>query len=291
VKRKKRNKYPFILLLVVHTSLLVFTIIKRKDRKTLLTLMAANMGFAYLFEYFVLNLFHAYKYKPRILKKNYFDNILGAILSQAVYIPFTAAFVSAFRIGWIGKALFVLYFHLVERLFLKWKIYKTRWWNPIYTSFLLPIYFKLSDKWYEYLRKGSPIVLLSSLFLAIMGTGVNIIYLAAVTGNFRFGKGILNKWKKHFVFAPLYSICFSLITAWSIRKDGWAAKFRILTFFLCTDLILYKKGYVKKNFQIPFLNVILHVVMIGLSEFYKRFIYRGVTKECELLEGKKESVI
>lgn len=285
MKRKKWNKYPFMFLLLVHASLLVFTLIKKRDRKTLLTLIASNMGFAYLFEYFVLNLFHAYKYKPRIIKKDYFDNIFGAILSQAVYIPFTAVFLTAFRIGWKGKVLFVLYFHLIERWFLKLKIYKTRWWSPIYTSVLLPIYFKLSDKWYEYLLRKTPIVLFISLFLAVMGTGVNIIYLAAVTGNFRFGKGILNKWKKHFVFAPLYSIFLSLYTAWSIRKDGWAPKIRILILCLCTDFLLFKKGYVKKNFQIPFLNVIIHSFMVGMSEVYKRIIYSDVKKD-----NKKESV-
>ena len=65
----------------------------------------SNIGLAYLLEFFVLNIFKGYRYKPRVMKKKYFDNILGAILSQAIFVPFTAVFLTTLKIGWIGKIL------------------------------------------------------------------------------------------------------------------------------------------------------------------------------------------
>ncbi|PAE19918.1 hypothetical protein CHH80_14385 [Bacillus sp. 7504-2] len=279
MKRKSRNKYPFIFLFVIHSSLLLYSFIKKKDRKTISVLLMANMGMAYIFEYFVLHLFRAYCYKPKILKNHYFDNFLGAILSQAIYIPFTGVFLTAFKLNWKIKSAFIFYFHLVERLFLKLKIYKTRWWNPFHTSSMLPIFFFLSDKWYEQLQRRNPLILFISLFFAIMGTGTNIIYLAALTGNFRFGKGRVHRLEEHFIYAPLYSFVLSIFSAWTIRKGGWMGKWRILMFSLTVDSILFRSGVVKKNFSIPYLNVIIHVFMVLMSTVYERLIYNGVEKE------------
>ncbi|MGG0717867.1 hypothetical protein ABE096_09815 [Robertmurraya massiliosenegalensis] len=289
MKRKKRNKYPFILLLVIHSALLIYTFIKKKDRRTIGVLLMANMGMAYIFEYFILHLFRAYRYKPKILKNEYFDNFLGAILSQAIYIPFTGVFLSAFKLKWKVKSLFIFYFHIIERLFLHLKIYKTRWWNPVTTSILLPIYFFLSDKWYEQLQKRNPIILFVSLFLAIMGTGFNIVYLAALTGNVRFGRGRIHKLEEHFNYAPLYSMVLSLFAAWIIRKGRWIGRGGILLFCLFVDWILFRLKIVKKNFAFPCLNVILHLFMIEMSAFYQRLIYNGLKKENPTAETKIKS--
>src|SRR4051812_37354862 len=78
MKNPKRNKMPFIILLAFHTSLLGYSFYQSKNKKQLFTLLMSNIGLAYLLEYFVLNLFKAYRYKPRMMKKKYFDNILGA---------------------------------------------------------------------------------------------------------------------------------------------------------------------------------------------------------------------
>lgn len=279
MSRKRNNKYPFIILLVIHTSLLLFTFLKKKDRKSLAVLLFSNMGFAYLFEFIVLNIFQAYNYKPRILKKRYQDNILGAILSQAVYIPFAALFITAFQLKWKGKVFFVTYFYIVERTFEKLRVYKTIWWRPLITTILLPVYFSLSDYWYKHLRNGTRFVLLSSLFLAIMGTGVNILFLGAVFRNFRFGRGLIHSWKEHFIIAPLYCISLSLFTTWSIQREGWLGKARALLFALGVDWILYRRGIVKINFKIPFLNVLTHVLMIFLSKYYSKLIFKGVRSE------------
>lgn len=287
MKRKKYNKYPFILLFVIHISLLLFTFIRKREKKQLFVLLLTNMGFAYLFEYVILNIFQSYKYKPKIIKSRYLDNIFGAILSQAVYIPFTSIFITGFNLGWKVKAFFVIYFNLIERLFIKLKVYQTNWWRPYFTTMLLPIYFTLSDKWYEHLKKGTPFVLLISHFFSIMVTGVNIIYFVALTGYFRFGRGLFHTWKEHFIIAPLYTITLSIFTTWSLQRTGWLGQARTLLFAICLDWLLYRSGTVKIKIRIPYLNVLIHILMIFLSNQYNKLIYRNMNEKKETVLIKK----
>jgi hypothetical protein len=145
LKRKiKNNSVPFVVLLIVHVLILAFTFYKKRD-KSYFILLLSNIGFAYLFEYFVLNLFQGYTYKPKILKNRKLDNILGGVFSQAIYIPIIATTITAFRLGWKWKVFFTVYFTLIERLFIYWKIFKKRWWKTFYTFFFLLLFFMGSD--------------------------------------------------------------------------------------------------------------------------------------------------
>lgn len=283
MKRKRSNKYPFIFLLIIHVALLLIAFLRKREKsKTLLVLLTSNMSFAYLFEYFVLNLFHGYKYKPRILKVNFLDNVLGAILSQAFYIPLTAIFITAFDLKWKAKSLFILYFQMIELLFIKLKVYKVYWWKPIYTMLLLPIFFLISDKWYHYLQKGNRLILITTLYLSIMGTDVNINYLAAVFGNFRLGKGLRFTWKEHFVYSPLYAMILAFITTWSIRKGGWYGSVRAFVLSLIFDWVLYRRGFLKVRY--PLLRIVLRGFMLILGLQFKKLIYEGLKEENQASE-------
>lgn len=273
MKKSRGNSLPFIILFIVHTSMIIFTFTKKKkDRKSLLLLLFSNIGFAYLFEYIVLNLFKGYRYKPNLLKNRHLDNIFGAILSQAVFVPFTSLFITAFNLGLKYKIGFTLYFALIEKIFLKLKIYKNYWWKTLYTSLVIPCYFMISDFWYKHLKKGTPYILFVSLFNCIMVTGVNILYVLAVVRKFKFGLGLFHSWKEHFKIAPLYSILLSLVATCLIWVQGWLAKISIFLFAILLDLIIKKKGIVKSNFDKKGINILVHFIMIFLSNKYKHLI-------------------
>ncbi|WP_335715768.1 hypothetical protein, partial [Neobacillus drentensis] len=128
-----RNRMPFFILFLIHTFLLIVAVHKNRNRKKIFVLLLANMGFSYLFEYFVFNLLKAYSYKPKILQKKLFDNILGGFLSQAIYVPFTAVFLTGIKSGWGTKVAAGLYFYLVEKIFLWLGVFKLSGWRTIYT--------------------------------------------------------------------------------------------------------------------------------------------------------------
>jgi hypothetical protein len=236
MKNPKQNKIPFIILFLIHSTLLGVSFYKSKSKKHLFTHLMSNIGFAYLLEFFVLNLFKAYKYKPRVMKNNFFDNIFGAILSQAIFVPFTAVFLTVFKLGGVWKLLGGIYFTLVELLFLKLKVYKHYWWKTVYTLILIPIYFNISDCWNLFLSKKNPVIRFISLFLMIMVTEANLLFFFAASRKIRFGFGKYHSWTEHFIIVPLYAISLALFSTMSFLKaNNWSAKIRVLVMSIGLD--------------------------------------------------------
>lgn len=113
--RLNRRSNPFLLLALIQ---LVFVFILKKHKtKYTWALCLTNIGMASIFEYIVLNLFQAYRYKPNILKKCYFDHIFGAILSQELYIPVSSTFMSILNKKWNWKVGFTIFYYCIEKIF------------------------------------------------------------------------------------------------------------------------------------------------------------------------------
>jgi hypothetical protein len=271
---KRNNKIPFIALFLIHSGLLGYSFYKSKNKKQLFTLLMSNIGFAYLLEFFVLNLFKAYKYKPKIMKKNYFDNILGAILSQAIFVPFTAVFSTSLKLGWIGKFLLGgIYFSLVELFFLKLKVYKHYWWRTKYTLILIPLYFKISDWWSIFLSRKNPIIRFISLFLMIMVTEANLLFVFASARKIRFGLGKHHSWTEHFIIVPIYAISISIFSTLSLLKqNNWGSKIRILVISMVIDQIFKKRKIVKEKFKVADYYTV-RILVILLYGKYRDWVY------------------
>ncbi|SDN74400.1 hypothetical protein SAMN05443253_11829 [Bacillus sp. OK048] len=273
MKNPKHNKIPFIILLVIHVCLLGYSFYKTKNKKQLFILLMSNVALAYLLEFFVLNLYKAYKYKPRVLKKKYFDNTLGAILSQTIFVPFTAVFLTSRKIGWIGKILGGVYFSLVEIVFLRLKVYKHHWWKTVYTLVLIPFYFKISDWWNCLLTKQISLIRFISLFFMIMVTEANLIFVFATLRKIRFGVGRVHSLNEHFIVVPLYAILYSLFSSLSfLKENNWISKRRLLIFSVIFEHFFNKVKLVKEKFYfVDYLTVrVLTTLLYGL---YRDWVY------------------
>jgi hypothetical protein len=290
---KRNNKIPFIVLFLIHSGLLGYTFYKSKNKKQLFTLLMSNIGFAYLLEFFVLNLFKAYKYKPRVMKKNYFDNILGAILSQAIFVPFTAVFSTTQKLGWIGKILLGgVYFSLVEIFFLKLKVYKHYWWRTSFTLILIPLYFRISDWWNILLSKKNPFIRFISLFLMIMVTEANLLFVFASARKIRFGFGRYHSWTEHFIIVPLYAIALSIFSTLSLLKqNNWLSKIRVLVMTIGLDQIFKKRKIVKEKFQVVDYYTVRILVILLYGKFRDWVYGAGKTVKQEDLEDEMKAKI
>lgn len=69
-----QNSIPFFILMNIHLGMIVYLMISKKGKIPWFVLLS-NIGFAYVFEYIVLNILQAYKYKPAIFRKSAIDNI------------------------------------------------------------------------------------------------------------------------------------------------------------------------------------------------------------------------
>ncbi|MGV2939384.1 hypothetical protein AB5I83_07335 [Mesobacillus sp. LC4] len=261
----KKNSIPFLLLAVAHVLLFVI-FAKRSRQKNIWILLLSNIGMAYLFEYPVLNLFKGYTYKPFILKKRVHDQILGAIFSQALYVPITATLLSVYRKNRYWKLGTTLIYYGIEHFFIHLKIYKAYWWKPSYTLFFMNIYFYISDRFYKELNAKKEWALVIAQYLATEVIGVTLLYISAVNRKVRFGRGIHHSWREHFIIAPLYSLIRSMLLVLSSSKPGLQPRLYMFLGSFFTDLLLERIGLVKFRLNKVW-SIAYHAVMIIISRF------------------------
>ncbi|WP_079506102.1 hypothetical protein [Mesobacillus jeotgali] len=274
-RRVKKNSIPFLLLAVIHT-LLFFIFAKRSQQKNIWILLLSNIGMAFLFEYPVLNLFKGYSYKPYILKKRAHDQILGAIFSQALYVPITATLLTIYRKNSYWKLGCTLIYYVIERYFHHLKIYKAHWWRPSYTVFFMNIYFFISDWFYKGLNARKEWVLVIAQYLSTQVIEVTLLYISAVGRQVRFGRGKYHSWREHFIIAPLYSLIRAIFLLMNSSKSGILYRLIMFISSIGMDLILEQTGLLKLRLN-KFWNITFHAVMV----FTARFLFLKIRKKQE----------
>lgn len=278
-RKFKGMNLPFLILCVIHSCLLGITIYKSKNKKNVFILLMSNIGFAYLFEYFVFNIFKAYKYKPNIIRNNFFDSVFGAVLSQAIFVPFTSVFLTASNAGWIKKIIAGVYFSVIELIFLRLGVYKHTGWKTVYTLLLIPLYFKWSDIWNLLIVKKNEIVRFISFFLMIMVTETNLFLLLALFRKIRFGMGRYHSWNEHFIISPLYSISMSLFTAFSLKKNNTiSSRLLAILFTVVLNKFFVKVRILKNNLRFWEL-IVKRLIMVSIYGQYRKWIYEDVEKK------------
>lgn len=269
--KRRLNKIPFIVLFIIQFIILAFTFYKKRD-KSYLVLLFSNIGFAYIFENLVLNLFNGYKYYPNILKNKQQDNIVGAIFSQAVYVPIMATAISAFRLGWKWKLLFSAYFVLIEYLFLHWKIFRKRWWKTYYTFFFLLIFFNGSDIWHRLLKMKHPIVKGITSYLSIYTYIITTLFIPAIFNKLKMGFGPFRSWRVHFMIVPIYSYILSGITLTTYHSKLKYSNVLGFSTVLIIDFLLYTFK-VFRNIRTIYFLIPIHISYFSLSKKLFNMIY------------------
>lgn len=269
--KKSINKYPYIILGIIHFILLMITFYKSNDRKRHVVLLLNYAGFAYIFEYFVVALFEGYVYKPHFLKHKQLDNIFGAVWSQFFYVPVAALFITVFRFGWKMKLLYSTLFLLIERWFIHLGVFKNKWWKTSYTFSLIFLSFFINDIWNEQLKNRKPFYLFVSFFNSIQVTWMNILYIFALFNKIRYGLPPFLSWKEHFKIAPLHVFLVSFLAAWWMRNDGVPAKLKTLLLMFVSYLILIKNKMLNVK-KISYLHII-YFLYVQTASFFHKLVY------------------
>lgn len=268
-----KNSTPFLLLGVTHLCMFLI-LLKRKKQRDVWILLLSNIGFAYLFEYLTLNLFHGYQYKPKLMKKYVFDSILGAIFSQAFYVPIAATFITLLNKDWKWKVNFSIFYYLIEIFFLRLHIYKVSWWKPLYTPVLLYVYFYISDGFYKAVSTQKRWALAIAHYFAIDVVWVTYMFVSASKRLFRFGRGYFHTWTEHFEIVPLYVLILSFIATLTSSKAGILSRLPLLLFHIILDITLVKMGVLKLNFKPSLLIGFRYLLMPFFSRFYYKKIHQ-----------------
>lgn len=268
-----KNSVPFLLLAVIHVGMFLI-LLKQKKQKATWILLLSNICFAYLFEYPTHNLFNGYRYKPSIMKNRFFDSILGAIFSQAIYVPVTATFLTLFKKNWRWKIGFSIFYYCIENLFLRLNIYKVYWWKPIYTLVLLNIYFYISDGFYRALSTQKRWALALAHYFSNEVIWINLMFISAGKRKIRFGRGRFHTWTEHFKIVPLYSLILSFIATITSSKSGLFYRLLLLISHILIDITLIRMGILKVNLKPFSITIFRYLPMPFISRFLYKTIYQ-----------------
>lgn len=266
----KKNRYPYIILFLIHTALLLYAFARVNNRKPLVVLLLSNMGIAYLFEYIIFSFLRLYRYKPKFFKNNFLDGISGAILSQAIYVPFTALFITALKLNWIVKIAFAFYFSMVELLFIRMGIFKKQGWKTRYTFLLIVAYFYFSDLWLSLLKKGNTLTQKITLYNMVHFTGINSIVALEMLRKLRFGLGRYHSIIEQHNVETTYAAVMSAIKTWAGIKKNFALKIILLLVKMMVDQTLKNKGIIKIKSILPI--TVIDIMLLGLGPVYKKWI-------------------
>ncbi|KAA0549930.1 hypothetical protein FZW96_00850 [Bacillus sp. BGMRC 2118] len=269
----KKNSIPFLVLAIIHGIILIITL--RKKGKSTYTLLTIGIGAAYVFEYFVLNVFKMYKYYPKVFKNKWIDSVFGAVLSQAVFVPIAATVLTLFNQGWRARILVSLVYGAIERIFIKLNIFSNDKWSTWYTVGAMPVYFYVINKWWRGLQHGNKIIHWFSLMLCIWISYTNVFFVAlAGFRKYRFRVRLVrDRYWDHFIVLPLYTLLAGIVGTVNTIHLPKAFKWCGVLFMHLIDQTLYHCKIIKPTSRISlYLLIPIHSVILLFGEYYRKLM-------------------
>ncbi|AGX05058.1 hypothetical protein B14911_23172 [Bacillus sp. NRRL B-14911] len=216
---------------LVFFSIILIIISFRKEIRVSLPLYFFVMGLSFILEYIVFILGKAYTYRPTVFEEKWFDEVFGASISQALFIPAVLTAVSIYRIGYLWRLAVIAGIFLVESFFLKEGVYEQHWWRSWYTSAILFAAMFVTDIWRDSLRKPSPFVRFVTIYMAITtiiqaAVFYTVIFFRIHTYNAGFFE---SHDRDQLAFSTLiwliYSLILAVIVIYEFRKTVFAGLF------------------------------------------------------------------
>lgn len=271
----KRQSRPFMILGVLHLILLIFTFFHKKQKT--LVLLCSSIGIAYVFEYFVLNVFKMYTYYPKVFKNKWVDSVFGALLSQAVFVPIMGTFLAFFKFSGKWRIFASLLFGVVEKVFIKWGIFKNLSWRTKYTIAAMPYYFNIVNHWNKGLQNPNAKVMPAiSLFFYFWVNYTNIyFFLLAVSKQFLFRLGFSKDiYWEHFIILPIYTFIQSLIGTISTKYNNMNSTLTGLFTLHIMDQMFFKFKIIKAKKWNPFTFFPVHAAMFLIGKYFNKLILK-----------------
>ncbi|WP_026672903.1 hypothetical protein [Alkalihalobacterium bogoriense] len=240
---KNRMFYLGLNFLSILTLIFIYKKVPKEKKRFLVPLYLAYTGLNYIFEFFVLVVTRAYEYKPNIFKNKYFDNVFGSSASQLFIVPSTSLLYAILDLKARWAWFFTSFLVLVERWFMKEKVYKHYWWSTPYTFIGIRSFYAIAKFWK---RK----VVVDKTELVEMFTLFFSIFVCYATMNF-FHVAILktcmfnihlyeNHYRTHVFFSTIYSAFCAIFFVLSVVKKKWSITTTTILSFLSLETLFIR---------------------------------------------------
>ncbi|MGF6952194.1 hypothetical protein QF028_004699 [Neobacillus sp. B4I6] len=243
------NSYWYYALLVLSTILFCFILFKKRNTQTLFLLLTM-IGMGFIIETIIFNFLGCYKYNPNFIQHNtFYDNNLGAFVSNAFSLPIVATLIATFHLGWIWMVLFSGLFVGIEWLFLKLHIYSHNWWRLAYTGLGLPFYFATAKIYYKWILRPSKGFKHNWMLYLIIGSiscSAHILPIIFFSNRIYTPGWFENSGRDSIALAAIFYLCDSLFYC-LMSKLNWKMKWGK---YILAGLLMYAVNQVLIRFGI-----------------------------------------
>lgn len=270
----------YLLLALFGGLIFGYTLWRKRDSK-LIPLYTFMGGITYLFEYIVLVLFKSYIYYPHILKEPYFDNIMGAVFSDALVVPATAMFVVAFNLSFWQILIPVGLIIGIEVLFEYLGIYKHFWWEFYYTFGGLLVAFYIAKRWHRLLKKPSSLYVhfATLYFTNLFLQASTVFFLAGVFGKFFYSVGwFLDPLRSSVAFSTLCILLLSFIfVSLVVFSLNWLWVIGGIGLMSLMNIVLFKLNILQlsESWSLGYFVILYFLIYIVLRGFNRLFLNTG----------------
>lgn len=264
------NAAYYIWLSIISTIFFIITLWKKRDSK-LFALYFFAAGVTYLLEYITLVLLEGYVYYPRILKEQYLDNVLGAVVSDAFTIPMIATFIAGFEVNLKKIILISSVITIIEVIFVRVNIYQHMWWTYYYTFLGAVIFYYVSRKWYSILhgRINKAVRFLTLYFSSLFIQTSTVFLLASIFKLYFYNVNWFNNpFRSHIAFATLYIMLISLVfTAIVVLHLKWYWACPGILLATLTDFILLNMKILEMSDKWSLISSMIFRIIIFILVF------------------------
>jgi hypothetical protein len=232
------NSYWYYALLILSIALFCFILFKKRNTKTLFILLTM-IGMGFIIETIIFNFLGCYEYNPNFIKHNtFYDNNLGAFVSNAFSLPIVASLIATFNLNWKWMVVFSGVFVGIEWLFLKVHIYSHNWWRLAYTALGLPFYFAISKVYYKWIlqhSRGLKYYWILYLITGSISASAHILPIIFFSNRVYTPGWFENPGRDSIALAAVFYVCDSLFYCLMIKfnwKRNWSK-------YIVTGLLMY----------------------------------------------------
>lgn len=292
-----KNRLLYLSLNFFSILLLIYTFrskTKKLNKKYFWPLYFAFIGLNYFFEFFVLVVGRAYEYDPKILKKKYFDSVLGSMVSQLFVVPATSLFMNMFHLKTRWPNFFALLLSFgIERIFVKQKIFKHNWWATPYTTVGLQFFYVIARYWtIQVTEKKNRVFEVLTVFFSVFVcySTMNFLHVSLFRTCFFNVPLYKNQYRSHVTLFSLYSGLSSIIFIFVVLKNIKRRAMITVVSFMLLESLLIKAKVITVSSYIAFYtaSLVTKVASIAIGKYIHQKLYE-VNGPVALEEDKKRN--
>ncbi len=240
-----KNRVYFLGLNFLSILLLFFTYRKmnQANKRYFFPLYLAFTGINYFFEFIVLVLTKAYEYDPKILKKQYFDNVFGATVSQLFVVPTTSLLMNLLNLNAKWPTLLSILMTGLDKFFVKQKVYKHFWWKTPFTTVGIQLFYVLAKFWTIQIieRKNKWFELMTVYFAVFVSYAtMNFFHVALFKTCFFHINLYRNPYRSHVATSSVYSGISALIFMPVILYKKWYVTLLSMSLFISLETLFIR---------------------------------------------------